>query len=378
MVARKRIHICHVQTTFRPGGLENGVANVVNGLDPDRFRSTVVCLHDRGALADRVTNPMAEVINLAHPDRLAPELPFRLAKLFRELEPDIVHCRNYTANLYGTLGAHLARVPVVVNGEHGQVQLVHWKKKLVSRTLALFADKILCVSPGLRDYLYTRLRYPANSVHTIINGVPLERFDAMEVDGMAKRRELGIPEDVWLLGTVSRFYPFKDHPAMLDFLEAVPEVDGRPVHAVIVGVGDTMEEFIADRDRRGLQDRMHLPGFRKDVHELYSMFDLFCLLSTDNEGTSNAILESMAAGAPILTTDIQGNKHLIRDGWNGVLVPPRGSSKRAAMKLLIPPLLADATRRAEMSANGGRYVRENFRLQRMVNDYAAFYGGLAG
>ncbi len=377
-MAEKRIHICHVQTTFRPGGLENGVANVVNGLDPERFRSTVVCLHDRGALADRVTNPAAEVINLAHPDRLAPELPFRLAKLFKELEPDIVHCRNYTANLYGSLGARMARVPILVNGEHGQVQLVPWKQKMVSRVLALGCDKILCVSPGLRDYLYQMLRYPAESVHMIINGVPLERFDTMEVDGMAKRRELGIPEDVWLLGTVSRFYPFKDHPAMLDFLERVPEIDGRPVHAVIVGVGDTMEAFIEERKRRGLEDRMHLPGFRKDVHELYSMFDLFCLLSTDNEGTSNAILESMAAGAPILSTNIAGNLHLIKNGWNGVLVPPKGEPKIAAMADQVPALLRNPERLAELAGNAGTFVRDKFKLQRMVNDYAAFYGGLVG
>ncbi len=373
-----RIHICHVQSTFRSGGLENGVANVVNGLDPERFRSTVLCLYEGGELAGRVTNPAATVVNLAHPDRLAPELPFRLAKIFRSLEPDVVHCRNYTANLYGTLGALMARVPTIVNGEHGQVQHVPWKQKLVSRILALASDKILCVSPGLRDYLYETLRYPANSVHTIINGVPLERFDTLVVDGMAKRRELGIPEEVWLLGTVSRFFPFKDHSAMLDFLERVPEVDGRPVHAVIVGVGDTMESFMEERKRRGLEDRMHLPGFRDDVHELYAMFDLFCLLSTGNEGTSNAILESMAAGTPILSTRIAGNLHLIKHGWNGVLVPPLGEAKLAAMTDQVPALLRNPERLAELAENAGIFVREKFKLQRMVNDYAAFYGGLVG
>ncbi len=371
------IHICHVQTTMNSGGLENGVVNVVNGLDSDHFRSTIVCLHKRGPLADRIVNPSADVICLDHPDRLAPELPYRLAKLFKKLAPDVVHTRNYTPNLYGTIGARLARVPAVVNSEHGMIQLVGWRKKLVSRALAPFADRILCVSPGLRQYLYSKLFYPRDSVHVIINGVNLDRFDNIEVDVAAKRRELGIPENAWLLGIVSRFYPFKDHPAMLDLLERLPEVDGRPVHAIIVGDGDEEVEFRAETKARGLEDRMHLPGFRQDVHELYSMFDIFCLLSRGNEGTSNAILESMAAGVVVLSTEIEGNRHLIKNGWNGVLVPPVGEEKLAALETVVPKLLLDREYKEAIIKRAGENVRSRFRLQGMIDGYASFYRSLA-
>ena len=372
-----RVHVCHVQTTMNPGGLENGVVNVVNGLDPERFRSTVVCLHARGPLADRIVNPAAEVISLEHPDRLAPELPYRLARLFRKLAPNIVHTRNYTPNLYGTIGARMARVPFVVNSEHGSIQLIGWRKKLVSRALSLLADRVLCVSPALRDYLLDELRYPRGSVHVIVNGVNLDRFDSIASDPAAKRRELGIPESVWLLGTVGRFYGFKDHPAILDLLERVPEVGGRPLHAVIVGTGDEEAAFRAMTRERGLADRMHLPGFREDVHEIYRAFDLFCLLSSGNEGTSNAILEAMAAGVPVLSTEIEGNRHLIRSGENGVLVPPAGEAKLTALEREVPRLLLDAERRAAIARIAGERVRAEFRLQGMIDRYATFYRSLA-
>lgn len=373
---KQSIHICHVQTSFGSGGLENGVVNIVNGLDPETFRSTVICLHEGGVLAERVTNPKAEVIYLDHPDRLAPELPFRLAKLFRRLAPDIVHTRNYTANLYGTLGARLAHVPTVVNGEHGLIQLVGRRKQLVSRFVALGVDHVLCVSPGLRDFLVSELRYPPDSVHVIINGVDLSRFELVGSAGAAKRRELGIPDDVWLLGMISRFIDIKDNPAMLSLLERVPEVDGRPVHAILIGDGQLAEEFRAETERRNLGARMHLPGFRQDVGELYSMFDVFCLFSNKNEGTSNVLLEAMASALPIVTTDLVGNRHLIKGGWNGVLVPPQGEPKLQALAKEIPALLRDQGRREILARNGKNFVQEHYELHVMIENYGKFYRSL--
>jgi glycosyltransferase involved in cell wall biosynthesis len=375
-MADRRIHICHVQTTMNPGGLENGVVNVVNGLDPDRFRSTVICLHHRGPMADRIVNPSAQVISLNHPDRLAPELPFRLARLFRKLQPDVVHTRNYTPNLYGTLAARLVQVPAVVNGEHGQIQLIEHRKKMVSKFMSGFADRILCVSPGLKDFLHENMNYPPGTVDAIINGVNLQRFQDEECDPVARRRELGVPENAWLVGAIGRFIKFKDHPAMLTLLERLPEVAGRPVHALIIGEGDDFESFKEMTRARGLSDRVHLPGFRGDVHRFYCAFDLFCLLSTDNEGTSNVILEAMASGVPVISTEINGNKHLIRSGWNGVLIPPKGESKNDALAGLVHRLLDNPDQREHLAGNARGFVQSRFAIKRMIDDYSEFYSSL--
>lgn len=373
MGARGQVHICHILSTLGSGGMENGIVNVVNGLTSPDFRHTLICLYQGGVMADRISNPDVEIINLARPDRLAPELPFILARLLRKLAPDVVHTRNYTANFYGTLAARMARVPGIVNGEHGSIQLMQWRRKLASRAVSVAADRILCVSPGLRDYLLEKLKYPPDQVDVIINGVNLDRFGKAATRRGEIRRRLGIPEDVWLVGSVSRFYHFKDHPALLAFLERVKQVDGRPLHGAIVGDGALEQEFRDLTASRGMNDRMHLPGFQQDIENIYPIFDLFLLLSSDNEGTSNVLLEAMASGAPIVTTDIMGNRHLIQDGWNGMLLPPKGEEKVAAMERIIPSLLSDESARKRLARNGSAFVSEGFSLAGMMNRYDRFY-----
>jgi glycosyltransferase involved in cell wall biosynthesis len=376
-MAVRRLHICHVITTLGGGGMENGLVNVVNGLDPAHFRSTVVCLHELGPLAERISEPTVTVINLAHRQGLAPDLVFRLARVLRRLRPDIVHTRNYGANFYGTLAGRLIRAPVIINGEHGMVQLVGRRQQQVGRAIALMADHVLCVSPGLRDFLVEKLRYPARKVEVIVNGVDLSRFEARGADTAARRRELGVPADAWLVGSVGRFYPFKDHASILGLLERVPAVDGRPLHACIIGAGAMEDEFRREVTDRGLADRVHLPGFLQDIHAYYPVFDVFMLLSTDNEGTSNVILEAMAAGRPVLATEIPGNRHLIRHGENGILVPPKGPDKLTALVRETEILLADAERRSALARRGYEFVHERLSLSGMIDRYADYYAGAA-
>jgi len=376
-MAGRRLHICHVMMTLGGGGMENGLVNVVNGLDPGRFRSTVVCLHELGPYAERVDGPAVTVTNLGHRKGLAPGLVFRLARVLRRLRPDVVHTRNYGANFYGTLAGRLAGAPVIVNGEHGMVQLVGRRQQQVGRAVALLADRVLCVSPGLKEFLVERLRYPERKVTVIVNGVDLARFAASGADVAARRRELGVPEGAWLVGSVGRFYPFKDHRSILDLLERVPEVAGRPLHGCVIGAGGLEDEFRREVADRGLADRVHLPGFLQDVHAYYAAFDVFMLLSTDNEGTSNVILEAMAAGRPVLATTIPGNGHLIRHGENGILVPPKGPEKLAALVRETEGLLADDARRAELARRGHAFVHERFALSGMIDRYADFYAGVA-
>jgi glycosyltransferase involved in cell wall biosynthesis len=137
------------------------------------------------------------------------------------------------------------------------------------------------------------------------------------------------------------------------------------------------DEFRREVTDRGLADRVHLPGFLQDIHAYYPVFDVFMLLSTDNEGTSNVILEAMAAGRPVLATEIPGNRHLIRHGENGILVPPKGPDKLTALVRETEILLADAERRSALARRGYEFVHERLSLSGMIDRYADYYAGAA-
>ena len=364
--AAARPRIVQVIPSLRVGGLESVALRLVQHLVPLAEQS-VVTPTGSGPLAGRVPAgvsvfPMGD----AHrPDRWN---AVRMARLFRRLRPDIVHTRNWTC-IDAIIGARLAGVPAVIHGEHGREAADpegrNRRRQQIRRLLSPFVSEFVTVSRDLARWLVEQVRIPARKVRTIYNGVDTERY--APGDRAAARRTLGIPADWSVAGTVGRLDPVKDQ---IGLLRAFARANKGRHALVIAGDGPARPQLESTVRELGLRDSVRLLGERDDVPLVLRALDVF-VLSSIGEGISNAILEAMASGLPVIATGVGGNVELVRDGLTGCLIEPRR-----------PELLADAltayfddpARAAAHGAAGRSRAAEEFGLERMLAGYVALYG----
>src|SRR5882724_5943036 len=205
------LHVCHILLSLQPGGLENGVVNVVNGLDPAAFRSSVCCLQQAGEFAARI--------------RGATEI---VARLLRELRVDIVHTRNAEPFFYGMVAARLAGVPVIIHSEHGRTFPEKPLRARVQRFLLSGANAAFSVSERLKQDLVRELGVSPARFEVIHNGVDIERFRSAPGTG---DRRLSAADVV--IGSLGRLAPVKNYPLLLRAMARLPALP--PSRLLLVG-----------------------------------------------------------------------------------------------------------------------------------------------
>ncbi len=356
------IHIQHVLLSLRPGGLENGVVNVVNRLDPERFRSSVCCLQASGEFAQRITRSDVPVHEMDLRKGNDPMMPLRLARLFRRTGTDIVHTRNAEAFFYGAVGARMAGIGTVIHSEHGRTLPDTFRRMALQRWLAPLANMTFAVSEQLKLDLVKHVRLAKDRIHVIYNGVDLGRFAS--TDRVRARALLGVDQATTVIGSVGRLAAVKNYKLLVRAIAAIPGVD-----LVLIGDGPQRGQIEAEAAAAGICERVRLLGHREDVAELLPGLDVFVLPSL-SEGMSNTLLEAMACGLPVVASRVGGNVELVRNGVTGILFP---SEDAEALSTALRPLCADAGLRATMGLQGKRRAREQFGIDTMIDAYQSMY-----
>jgi len=363
----EKIRVAHVSASLHYGGKENGVVNLVNRLDPAIFENYIFTYVRGGALARRVDPERCRVVELG--DKLGGDyrLYFKLAREFRRHRIHIAHTHSWATVMEGIVGARLARVPIVIHGEHGTMKTATKLHIQIQRLLWRTADQMLSVSNVLRENLHRRFDFPRDKIRVVANGVDLARF-TLASQGRDYKTRLGLPANALTFGAVGRVVPVKAYPI---FLQAAKLVFNEIPHAhlVIVGDGPQLEELVRLADEQQIANRVHFLGARKDVPEILRGLDVF-VLSSESEGLSNTILEAMASDRPVIATAVGGNPELVVDGETGLLVPPNDPP---AMAAAILKLLRDPESRRQMGGRGRQRVEEKFSLDVMVRNYANVY-----
>jgi L-malate glycosyltransferase len=360
-----RIRLLKFITVFAIGGTERQVVNLVRELDRSKFDLQMACFRRWGQFLQDVVSlgiPIwqYEIKKLYHPRTFVQQA--RLARFLRQQRIQVLHTYGFYAAAFAVPAAKLAGVPAIVASIRDTGETLTQPQKKLQRLAYLLADSVLVNAEAVRQWLI-REGCPAKKIEVIRNGVA---FDRLEAGSGRIRQELGFRASTPLVAMLSRLNRLK---GVEYFLKAAASVAARFPDAHFLIVGDTPPQDVdykkqleQEAVRLGLRGRVTFTGFRTDVPEVLGELTLSVLPSL-SEGLSNVLLESMAAGVPVVATMVGGNSEIVDDGVTGILVPPRDSDALArAMSLLLEnPALAKRFGEA-----GRRRIRREFSARGMV------------
>jgi glycosyltransferase involved in cell wall biosynthesis len=355
MTLVERLRVLNVITHLDAGGATDAALNACAYLDHDRFAPKLVCgpsPEEEGDVKGRADDLGVEVVTIPTLGRsIDPIRDVRslraLRRLFRAFRPDIVHTHSSKAGFLGRLAARRELVPAVVHTVHGWSfhDFMPRRNRAVfvglERVAAKWTDRIVTVSEldrskGLAAGIGSLELYSV--IHELND---LEPFLGADDAPATSRAGLGLPTDAPVIGTVGRLSDQKDP---LTFVRAAAAVVTEIPEARFVMVGhgplrSQVERLVGDL---GLGDRFLLTGVRADVPAILRSFDVF-LLTSLWEGMPLVIPQAMACRVPVVVSTADGNRELIRDGDNGLLVPLNSPEQfaRGVVRLLLDQDLRD-------------------------------------
>jgi glycosyltransferase involved in cell wall biosynthesis len=360
------IRLLLIIPTLVRGGAEKQLTLLAAGLPRDQFDVHVAVLTHTGPLEADLRQAGVPLTMIDKRWKLDPWAYWRLRKLIKTLRPDIVHTWLFAANAYGRQAAISAGVKHIIAGERC---VDRWKGPIqlsIDRVLAKHTQRIVTNSSGVQEF-YVGRGLPAEKFTIIQNGIgPFQSRDSVAREDLL--RELCLPAGARLIGAIGRLWPqkrMKDLIWAADLLKSARDDS----HVLIIGDGPQRWRLERYRDQNLVADRVHLLGERNDVPRILPHLD--CLwLASEYEGQSNAIMEAMVAGIPVVATDIAGNRDLVVPGETGYLVPV---GDRAAFARHTHELLNDAALARRLGDAGRARMLAEFSVERMIERHAALY-----
>ena len=370
-----KINVLQLIGSFHQGGSERQAVQLVKLLDKnERYKVFVACLNDEGVLRD-------EIEKIGYID--FPEFPLNsfydanmirqlrlCAKFLRESEIKIIQASDFYTNVFGMIAGALARVPVRIAAKR-ETGTKTAKQAFIERRAFNLAHAIVVNADAVKKHL-VKTGVSENKIYTIYNGLDLER---LTVSNEIKRSEIlaefGLPNgenEKFVTIAANLRSDVKNHKM---FLRAAQKVSEKleDVNFVLAGEGDLTEEMKEFAAELGIENKTFFVGRVGKIAELLSVSDV-CVLSSKTEGFSNSILEYMAAGKPVVATDVGGASEAIINNEAGFLIES-GDDSALAKRLI--ELLQNSDKAEKMGANGRKIIEEKFSLESQTEKTLSLY-----
>lgn len=361
------MRVLQVVLSLHPGGTERLLVELVTRLN-DELPMAVCCLDERGAWAREVEDHGVHVAALGRTPGFHPSLGRSIAREARRHRASVIHAHHYSPFIYSALARLWGSDCPVIFTEHGRLSDAppSPKRRLVNHLFSRVPGRAFAVSEDVRQHIIAE-GFPASRVGVIYNGIsvgPLPDASARR----AARAQLGVTDDVFVVGTIGRLDPVKDFGTLIDAVALLAAKTQTLL--IIVGDGDqraTLEQAVADRK---MTDAVRFLGHRDDARAWLAGCDGYANSSV-SEGVSLTILEAMAAGLPVVATRVGGTPEIV-DASCGRLVPARDP---AALASALLELASAPEVRGELGRAARKRAESRFTIERMVAEYAEVYRG---
>jgi glycosyltransferase involved in cell wall biosynthesis len=354
------VRIVQLVEDLQLGGLERMAVDLALAQKRSGHEVLVYCLYDSGPLAADLESGGAPVVPFGKSAGFSISTVFAMAKRLRQDRVEVIHGHNPGVHHYAALGAKLAGTPVCVNTRHSttnsqglpyQERYFRWVQPLTSH--------VVFDCDFVRKGLEAKLNYPAEKCSVILNGIPLAPF-------LERPASPGSRHPRFRFGTIGRLVPAKGHSILIDaFARVAQEVPEAELS--IYGYGKLQNELAAQIAQLGLDGRARLEGRTNDSAATLQGLDVF-VFSSVNEGLPLVILEAMAAGLPVVTTDVGGIPEVVsrESAW----LCRAGDAESLASAMLHAVNCKNLAQRGEMAR---RVASSRYGIEHMATHYQELY-----
>lgn len=377
------MRILLLNTQMEAAGAQKAMLTLAQGLKLSGHDVTVVTMYDKGNYVPvfceqyqmdiinlQIKSPHAR--NLLQKGAAVLQGLYHLFRLMGREQFDIIQTFTHYSNIIGPLIAWLARVPTRVTSQRNSLVGYPIWLLMCDRfvTNSPLVQMMTAVSEGTRLFSIQQQGIRPDKLVTIYNGIDVAPYhrSLSPAEAQELRQDLGLEDTAVIILTVARLHPQKGHCYLIRAIpgirEAIPNV-----HFLFVGEGELVNELTAQIHKAGLENCVHLLGVRQDIPNLLAISHLFVLPSLW-EGLPNAVLEAMAAGLPVVATNVDGCPELVVDGETGFLVPAADSQR---LQQAIVNILQDHSLAATMAQAAKNRVINLFSIEQNISSYISLY-----
>ena len=360
-----KLHIMMIVLSLDMGGLERMVIQLIQGLLKKDLRITLVCLEHQGDIAYQLADENIQIITLNKTPGLHFSLAIKIAKLVKSLNIDVIHSHNSVPHFYASLVIPLLfnRIPLI-HTKHGRDNPDQSRKVLLNKISSFFTHTIVSVSNDASEVCRDIEGINPKKLAVIENGIDLSPFIDIHRETQLQRMHSG---DIRFIH-VGRLSHEKNQSLLLAafalLLKHYPQAS-----LTICGNGNQKAALIEQAKQLTISNSIDFVGAVNDIPQRVASHDAF-VLSSITEGLPLAIIEAMAGGLPVISTDVGGVREVLENNVNGYLVPSQ--DKQALLKALIKAC-ADPLHLQNMGDAAKIFIFANYSLTKMSDKYLSLY-----